>query len=74
MARPRKPGGALQPFAAHFSPTEHAALRQAAQDYGASRNYIVRVALRAALGMKLPASLSVQPEEQILARQTESEP
>ncbi len=41
-------------FTAHFTPAERDALRAAAREQGTSENYLVRVGLRAVLGLPVP--------------------
>lgn len=41
-------------FTAHFSPAERAALRELASEEGSSENYLVRIGLRAVLGLPVP--------------------
>ena len=41
-------------FTAHFSPAERAALRELALEEASSENYLVRLGLRALLGLPIP--------------------
>lgn len=61
--RPPRSAEGMGRFTAWLSDEERHGLDRMAEEFGSSTNYVLRLAVRAALGLSLPKGLQFPPEE-----------